>query len=108
MFRLTYAMELATQHEWIYHVLSDNDWSGRHRAQPSASVNSICLLKSALYIAFNDSGKQVSPVPARISGQLSALIALLKSCGWQAEPEGDVSLPHRYSLMARQRVTVKG
>lgn len=102
MFRLTYAIELATQHDWTYHALSDRDWSGRHRIQTSASVNSICLLKSSLDIAFNEEGIQTLPVPARISGQVEALNELLKSCGWIAVPEGDASLPHQFTLMARQ------
>jgi len=103
MFRLTYAMELAMEHAWVYKVLSDRDWSGRHRIQTPASVNSICLLKSALDIAFNQDGEQVLPVPARISGQFEALNELLKSCGWIAVPEGDASLPQQFTLMARQR-----
>lgn len=104
MFRLTYAMEMVMEHDWIYHVLNDRDWSGRHRIQQSAFVNSICLLKSALDIAFNDDGKQVLPVPARISGKVDGLNALLESCGWHAKPEGDASLPHQFTLMARQDV----
>lgn len=54
MFRLTYAMELLMEHAWVYQALSDRDWTGRHRIQTSASVNSICLLKSSLDIAFNE------------------------------------------------------
>lgn len=102
MFRLTYAMELLMEHAWVYQALSDRDWSDRHRIQTSASVNSICLLKSALDIAFNDEGKQILPVPARISGQVEALNELLKSCGWIALHDGDASLPHQFTLMARQ------
>ncbi|HBI6868973.1 TPA: DUF2913 family protein [Enterobacter cancerogenus] len=104
MFRLTYAMELLMEHAWVYQVLSNRDWSGRHRIQPSASVNSICLLKSALDIAFTQDGEQILPVPARISGQVEALNELLKSCGWIALPEGDVSLSHQYSLIAGEGV----
>lgn len=107
MFRLTYAMELAMEHAWVYQVISDKDWSGRHRIQPSASVNSIWLLKSALDIAFSQDGEQILPVPARISGQVEALNELLKSCGWIAVPEGDASLPHQFTLMARQGVPGK-
>ncbi|KKJ19101.1 hypothetical protein T637_24425, partial [Enterobacter hormaechei subsp. hoffmannii] len=107
MFRLTYAMELLMEHAWVYQALSDRDWSGRYRVQTSASVNSICLLKSALDIAFNEEGKQILPVPARISGQVEALNELLKSCGWIAVPEGDASLPHQFTLMARQGVPGK-
>lgn len=108
MFRMTYAMELLMEHAWVYQALSDRDWTGRHRIQTSASVNSICLLKSALDSAFNEEGKQILPVPARISGQVEALDELLKSCGWIALPEGDASLSHQFTLMARQGVPENG
>lgn len=75
LFRLTYALELAKQYDWVYHVLSDSEWSGRRQIQPSASVNSICLLKSALDISFNDDGTQVMPVPAKIDCESVWLIA---------------------------------
>lgn len=107
-FRLTYAMELVMEYDWVYLVLSDRDWSGRNRIQPSASVKSICLLKSALDIAFSEDGKQILPVPARISGQVEALNGLLKICGWIALSDGDVSLPNQYLLMAGQEVPGKG
>lgn len=107
MFRLTYAMELLMEHAWVYQVPSDRGWSGRHQIQISASVNSICLLKSALDIAFNEEGKQILPVPARISGQVEALNELLKSCGWIALPEGVACPPHLFTLMARQGVPGK-
>jgi hypothetical protein len=74
LFRLTYALELAKQYDWGYHVLSDSEWSGRNKILPSASVNSICLLKSALDIGFNDDGTQVLPVPARIGGRAEGLM----------------------------------
>lgn len=89
LFRLTYAMELATQHDWVYHVLSDSEWSCRRQSRPASSVNSICLLKSALDTGFNDDGMQVLPVPARISGHAGGLNALLKSCGWEAVSNDD-------------------
>lgn len=84
LFRLTYAMELVKQYDWVYHVLSDSEWSGRHPVQPAGSVNSICLLKSALDTGFSDDGTQRLPVPVRIGGRADGLNSLLKSCGWEA------------------------
>lgn len=84
LFRLTYALELAKQYDWVYHVLNDSEWGGRRQIQPSVSVNSISLLKSALDIGFNDDGPQVMPVPAKIDGHVEGLNALLKTCGWKA------------------------
>lgn len=89
LFRLTYALELAKQYDWVYRVLSDSEWGGRRQIQPSASVNSICLLKSALDIGFSEDGTQVMPVPARISGRADGLNALLKSCGWEVVGHND-------------------
>lgn len=89
LFRLTYALELVKQYDWVYHVLSSTEWSGRCQIQPSAAVNSIFLLESALDIGFNDNGTQVMPVPARIGGRADRLNALLKSCGWEAVSNDD-------------------
>jgi len=101
MFRLTYAMELATVHDWVYQVLNDRYWSGRQRIPPSASVNNIYLHKSTLDIAFREDGKQLLPVPAIIYGQIEALNELLKSCGWIAIPKCYASLPQQFTLMSR-------
>lgn len=81
LFRLTYAMELAKNHDWVYYVLSDIDWMKRY---PSSTVNSIYLLKSAVEENFNNEGEQLNPVPVRIGGSVDGLNELLKSCGWEA------------------------
>ncbi|WP_421512453.1 hypothetical protein ACOQH0_23380 (plasmid) [Enterobacter sp. JS8-1] len=84
LFRLTYALELATQHDWVYQVLNDTQWSGRRQAKLNPGVNSIFVLKSALESGFCNDGNQLRPVPARIGGQTEGLNALLRSCGWEA------------------------
>lgn len=94
LFRLTYALELAKQYDWMYRVLSDIEWSGQRQIQSSVAVKSICLLKSALEIGFNDDGTQVMPVPVRIGGRDEGLNALLKTCGWEA-----VSNDNHWTLM---------
>jgi len=58
----------------VHHGLSDSEWNGRPQIQPSASVNSVCLLKRTLDIGFNDDGTQVMPVPARIGGRAGGLM----------------------------------
>lgn len=89
LFRLTYALELATQHDWVYHVLDDKQWSGRQQVRPNPGVNSIFVLKSALDVGFNSDGKQLQPVTVRIGGQTEGLNALLRSCGWEAVSNED-------------------
>lgn len=83
LFRLTYALELAKQHNWVYHLLSDNEWSGKREVRPTPSVNSIYLLKSGLETSFNDNGEQLHPVTAKIGGHVDGLNALLKDCNWE-------------------------
>lgn len=49
----------------------------------------------------------VNPLMAQLTGNVGGVMKLLNRCGWQAEPGSDVSLPHQYSLMARQGVSGK-
>ncbi|OXZ49392.1 hypothetical protein RW71_04421 [Escherichia coli] len=106
LFRLTYALETAKDMHWNYRLLSDREWSGRNAVALSAGVNGIYLSRANLDVAFDDSGRQVNPLMARLTGNIAGVIKLLNRCGWQVEPE--TSLPHQYSLMAGQGVPGKG
>jgi hypothetical protein len=48
LFRLTYALELATQHDWVYHVMDDKQWSGRHQVRLNPGVNTFLCSKAPL------------------------------------------------------------
>lgn len=89
LFRLTYALELAAQHDWVYHVLDDKQWSEHQQIKLNPGVNSIFMLKSALDVGFSSDGKQLQPVAVRIGGQTEGLNALLRSCGWEAVSNND-------------------
>lgn len=73
----------------------------------SAGVNGIYLSRASLDVAFDDSGRQINPLTARLTGNVAGVMKLFNRCGWQAEPESGASLPHQYSLMARQGVPGK-
>ncbi|MEG5677630.1 hypothetical protein UXN93_20955 [Enterobacter hormaechei] len=77
----------------MHHGLSDSEWNCRPQIQPSASVNSVCLLKRTLDIGFNDDGTQVMPVPARIGGRTGGLNAMLESCGWKVCQHDEIWKP---------------
>lgn len=47
-FRLKFAMETAVNMQWIYRVLSDREWSGRHAFKLNPMVNAILLSESSL------------------------------------------------------------
>ena len=70
-------------------------------------MNGIYLLRTNLDIAFDDNGRQINPLMARLTGNVVGVTKLFNRCGWQAEPEGDASLPHQFTLMARQGVSGK-
>ena len=65
-------------------------------------VNGVYLLRTNLDAAFDDNGQQTNPLTVRLTGNVTGIMKLLNRCGWQAEPESDASLPHQFSLMARQ------
>ncbi|PIJ49997.1 hypothetical protein BL250_17650 [Erwinia sp. OLTSP20] len=102
LFRLTYALETAKDMHWNYRLLSDREWSGRNAVALSAGVNSIYLSRANLDVAFDDNGRQINALTARLTGNVAGVMKLFNRCGWQAVSESDASLPHQYSLMARQ------
>lgn len=85
LFRLTYALETAKEMHWIYRLLTDREWNGRNAVQMNASVNAIYLSRSSLDTAFDDDGKQITPLLARATGSVANLNKLLDRCGWQSE-----------------------
>ncbi|ENO7970120.1 DUF2913 family protein [Salmonella enterica] len=107
LFRLTYALETAKDMHWQYRLLNDREWSGRNAVALSAGVNGIYLSQANLDSAFNDNGRQINPLMARLTGSIAGMMKVFERCGWQAEPAGDVSLPHQFTLMARQGVSEK-
>ncbi|ECJ2879742.1 DUF2913 family protein, partial [Salmonella enterica subsp. enterica] len=108
LFRLTYALETAKDMHWQYRLLNDREWSGRNAVALSAGVNGIYLSRANLDVAFNDNGRQINPLMARLTGSIAGMMKVFERCGWQAEPAGDVSLPHQFTLMAGQGVPGKG
>ncbi|EBD1136384.1 DUF2913 family protein [Salmonella enterica] len=101
LFRLTYALETAKDMHWQYRLLSDREWSGRNAVALSAGVNGIYLSRTNLDVAFDDNGRQIHPLTARLTGNVAGVMKLLNHCGWQAEPDDDTSLPYQFTLMAR-------
>jgi hypothetical protein len=107
LFRLTYALETAKDMHWNYRLLGDREWSGRNAVALNDGMNGIYLSRTNLDVAFDDSGRQINPLIARLTGNVAGVVKLFGRCGWQAEPEGDAFLPHQFTLMARQGVTDK-
>ncbi|WP_349844700.1 hypothetical protein ABNP39_22875 (plasmid) [Pantoea dispersa] len=78
LFRLQHAVKPTG---WIYMVLSENEWSGGRQLRLSPSVSGIYLRRSALDNGFDEHGRQRSPLPVRITGDLVALDKLLQRSG---------------------------
>lgn len=90
---------------WQYRLLNDREWSGRYAVALSAGVNSIYLSRTNLDVAFDDNGRQIHPLAARLTGNVAGVIKLLNRCDWQVEPDDDTSLPYQFTLIARQVVS---
>ncbi|EOG4766700.1 hypothetical protein LGZ62_004442, partial [Salmonella enterica subsp. enterica serovar Newport] len=77
LFRLTYALETAKDMHWQYRLLSDREWSGRNAVALSAGVNGIYLSRTNLDVAFDDNGRQIHPLAARLTGNVAGVMKLL-------------------------------
>lgn len=95
LFRLTSVTETVKNMRWVYRLLSEREWSGRHAVPVTPPVDSLYLLKSSLDGAFDADGRQTGAVMARISGNFAGLSALLLSCGWEAQPAENTSNLYR-------------
>lgn len=87
LYRLSHVLETAREYHWVYQMLSDDQWQGRRRVAFNPEVNGVYVLKTSLDAAFDEAGKQLTPVRVRLSGSISGFQALLESCGWGAIQE---------------------
>jgi len=99
LFRLQHALHAVKLTGWIYMVLSENEWSGGRQLRLSPSVSGIYLRRSALDNGFDEHGRQRSPLPVRITGDLVALDKLLQRSGWCRGAAGG-SDEHQHLLLA--------
>jgi len=102
LFRLNHALETAKAMSWNYRVLSDREWSDRNAVALNASVNGIYLSRSSLDAAFDDDGRQINPLIARLTGNVPGLVKLFIRSDWQVLPDDDASLTYQHLLIARE------
>ncbi|HHJ3099889.1 TPA: DUF2913 family protein, partial [Escherichia coli] len=74
LFRLTYALETAKDMHWQYRLLNDREWSGRYAVVLNTGVNGIYLSRANLDVAFDDSGRQINPLTARLTGSVAGVV----------------------------------
>lgn len=98
LYRLQHALQVVQTAGWVYMLLSDGEWQGRKARRLNAAVSGIYLLRNGLHHGFDPAGQQTKPLPARITGDLSALDSLLLRSGWRREP--DAGDPLRHYLVA--------
>lgn len=94
LYRLQHALQVVQAAGWVYMLLSDAEWQGRRALRLNPAVSGMYLLKNALHAGFDHAGQQTKPLPARITGDLSALDSLLVRSGWRREPDGGDPLLH--------------
>ncbi|EBA3629870.1 DUF2913 family protein, partial [Salmonella enterica] len=80
LFRLTYALETAKDMHWQYRLLNDREWSGRNAVALSADVNGIYLSRANLDAAFDDNGRQINPLMARLTGSIAGMMKVFERC----------------------------
>jgi hypothetical protein len=97
--RLQHALQALQMAGWVYRLLDEGQWQGRKALRLNPSVSGLYLHKDSLHAGFNPAGLQTTPLPACITGDLSALDSLLQRLGWRREPAG--SNPLLYYLMTQ-------
>ncbi len=100
MFRLTYALETAKEMQWVYRLLIDREWTGRNAVAMNPRLNGVFVSRSSLDVAFDDEGKQIMPLMARVTGNVAGFEKLLGRCGWQLEACVNDPMPFLFRLMA--------
>lgn len=101
LFRLTFALETAKDMHWIYRLLSDREWSGRNAVTLNGGVNGIYLSRTSLDVAFDDDGRQVKPLLARVTGSVASVEKVLLRSDWLLKADDNSSLTYQHTLTAR-------
>lgn len=94
LYRLQHALQVVQTAGWVYMLLADCEWQGRKARRLNPSVSGLYLVKNALHAGFDHAGQQTKLLPARITGDLSALDSLLQRSGWRREPDDASPLLH--------------
>lgn len=98
--RLTFVMEAAKDMGWVYRLLTDREWSGRHAVNLNPGLNGVYVSQTSLTAAFNAEGRQVKPLMARLTGSVAGLEQLFDRYGWKLTAERNDDFKNLFTLAA--------
>lgn len=101
LFRLTYAFEMAKEAGWVYRLMADKEWTGRHAVKLNDGVNGIYALRSSIDNGFDEDGRARYPLQVRITGNVAAIRELFESCGWNVRGISETTDKNNYLLTAK-------
>lgn len=101
LFRLTYAFELVKDAGWMYDLLADREWTGRHALKLNPAVNGIYALRSSIDNGFDEDGRTRYPLQVRITGNVAAIRELFETCGWNVRGISETTDKNNYLLTAK-------
>lgn len=82
LFRLTYALGSAKEKGFCYQLLSEKEWAGRYAVITDSTGNVIYVTRSSLDNAFDPAGRQIAPLPTKISGDTETIREIFHACNW--------------------------
>lgn len=85
---------------WKYRLLSEREWSGRNAIPLSADINGIYIPLTNLDTAFDNNGRHINPLIARLTGGITELIQIFHRCEWQAVPAREAPRSQQHILKA--------
>lgn len=98
LFRLTYALGSVEEKGFYYQLLSEKEWVGRYAAIMDNTVNAIYVTRSALDKAFDPKGRQIAPLPTKISGNIETIREIFHACNWYLTTTSDTATSCLYHL----------
>ena len=98
LFRLTYAFEMAKEAGWVYRLMADKEWTGRHAVKLNPAVNGIYALRSSIDNGFDRDGRLLAPLKVRITGNVAGIRELFEGCSWSVIPDRENGRNDEYRL----------
>lgn len=98
LMRLTSVIEKAISKQWKYFLLNDKDWSGKNSLPVASSKNGIYLSLSSLNYAFDDQGKLIRNILAKITGDIHWMEKTMAESGWRIKPLQSAVITHSFEI----------
>ncbi len=97
LFRFTYFIETLKTMGWLDFLVTPKEWETGWKYSETATA--VYTPKDQLHPSFDDSGALITPLPIRLSGNISGVFALMEQCHLSFHQEADYAGCSRFVLV---------